>query len=116
MTLTRSAMKSRLDEQRDADREEGRAWRELCRFVNERDGYRCRCCQRHVVFSLKRQDARAEHHHVIPLSLGGPDTQQNVALICLKCHEDRHVKRTLHITGNANKKLTFEQDGKTWIG
>lgn len=108
------AGRTRLDDQRESDRAEERHWRDVCREVDQRDGYRCRACGCRLVQTLARVDNRLEHHHVIPLSLGGEDSVENVASLCLRCHEDRHVKRTLHIKGNANRPLQFEQNGRKW--
>lgn len=98
------------------DREADRNWLAVCRAVELRDGFRCRCCKGRVVKTIRLQGDRLEHHHVIPLSLGGPDTVENVAITCKNCHDDRHVSRVLHIKGNAEKRLTFEKDGDVWHG
>lgn len=91
-------------------------WRHVCRIVDKRDDYRCRACGRRVVQTLAVQHNRLERHHVIPRSLSGENRTSNVCLLCLDCHTDRHVTRTLTITGNANQRLSFEQGGKRWKG
>jgi hypothetical protein len=108
--------RSRLDEKREKARADARTWLDVCRAVNQRDGFTCRCCGRKCVQTLTVQENRLEHHHVLPKSMGGKDTTANVAILCLACHDVRHVKRTLHISGNADAVLTFEQNGMTWRG
>lgn len=49
-------------------------------------------------------DTRAERHHVIPRSLGGPDETWNLATVCVDCHDERHKKGTLKISGNADQR------------
>lgn len=103
--------------QRDKDdRAADRKWFDVCRLVELRDGFRCRCCKGKVVKTIRVQGDRMEHHHVIPKSLGGPDEVWNVAILCKNCHDDRHVTRELHITGRADQTLTFEKNGKVWHG
>jgi hypothetical protein len=108
--------RSRLDEKREKARAEARTWLDVCRAVNQRDGFTCRCCGRKCVQTLTRVDNRLEHHHVIPRSGGRDDRSSNVVSLCAACHDLRHVKRTLHISGNADAVLTFEQNGMTWRG
>ena len=82
-------------------REEEKAWR-LCKArVTRRDGKRCRVCGK----------GGAEHHHVIPKSLGGRDTDDNVALLCALCHRYRH-DALIRIAGNANGYLTVWYDAR----
>lgn len=115
-TLFKSDEPSRLQEKTARAREEERAWFALCRLVDARDGMKCRCCRRRLVQTLSLQPDRREHHHIVPVSLGGQDTKQNLITLCLGCHQDRHVRRTLSITGNAEQTVTFEQAGRIWHG
>ena len=117
-TFFKSDMKTRLDEATEAERAADRLWRDLCRYIDTRDSMRCRCCRRRVVKTLKKQADRLERHHVIPKSVGGPETRENLALLCNECHELRHVKRTLHISGSAEKRrgLRFELGKQVWRG
>ncbi|MGD0400389.1 MAG: HNH endonuclease [Syntrophobacteraceae bacterium] len=39
-----------------------------------------RCCWRQAI--------GVEVHHIVPESQGGPDTIDNVAPLCVKCHAD----------------------------
>ena len=49
----------------------------LNRLAKERDGWTCVCC------GLPAYEA----HHIEPFSLGGPDTLENLATLCAKCHD-----------------------------
>lgn len=115
-TFFKSDTPTRLNEKASKAKADDKHWREVCRVVDVRDGRYCRCCQRKVVKVLAAQPDRLEHHHVVPRSLGGEDTPANVAVVCLECHQRRHVTRELSITGNANGLLTFERKGLTWQG
>jgi 5-methylcytosine-specific restriction endonuclease McrA len=75
-------------------REEEKAWRACKARVTKRDGKRCRVCGK----------AGAEHHHVLPRSLGGRDIDSNVVLLCKLCHRYRH-DGLIRITGT----------GKGWL-
>jgi hypothetical protein len=91
-------------------------WREVKRIVDTRDSGRCRACGRRTRACMEIVADRREHHHVRPRRKGRLDETSEVAILCKSCHDDRHVTRTLHITGNADATLTFEKDGRTWNG
>lgn len=61
----------------------------LCFLVNLRDGLSCRHCG-------KRPDGPEnyhrgfEYHHRLPRSKGGPDTAENIILLCHDCHQQGH--------------------------
>lgn len=73
-------------------------------IVDRRDEGQCRACGRRCSTTATASEHRGEHHHVIPRSLGGGDTVENVALICVWCHDERHKKGTLRISGNAHER------------
>jgi 5-methylcytosine-specific restriction endonuclease McrA len=77
-------------------------YRRVCAEVDRRDGLRCRVCQSPTLFVC------AEHHHIVPRSLGGKHTTANIIRICMSCHHDITDKR-LRVTGNANERLTIER-------
>lgn len=54
--------------------------------VFERDGWRCR-----VPWCGRRTNLEA--HHVVPRSLGGQDTEENLVTVCHWCHVDRTENR-----------------------
>lgn len=86
--------------------------RAVYRRVDERDGYRCRCCGRPIA----RQGGllNGGHHHEIRYrSLGGPISTANCVLLASACHADVHAGRLI-ISGDADGVLTFERRGKAW--
>lgn len=80
-------------------------WRKVCRAVDARDKGECRACLCRTLPTLAAVPNRREHHHIIPRSRGGKDTTANVCILCLDCHTDVHVTRSLEISGNADKLL-----------
>ena len=66
---------------RHAQRDQARQLREARAFVKQRDGGRCRCCQR----------AGAEVHHLVYRSQRGEHDPTNLALLCKTCHQDIHA-------------------------
>jgi hypothetical protein len=42
---------------------------------------RCSCCRRY-------KGVKVEVHHIIPQSMGGPDTFENAIALCFDCHSD----------------------------
>lgn len=105
-TFWKSDMRTRVDVAIAQDAEDDKAWRDCCKIVDPRDGRACRCCGKRT-----NPDAtgllRGHRHHVIYRSAGGPDESWNVATLCASCHDEEHVKRTLHVEGNADIALTF---------
>jgi hypothetical protein len=73
-------------------------------IVDRRDEGQCRACGRRCSTTATSSDQRGEHHHIIPRSLGGQETPQNVALVCVWCHDERHKKGTLRISGDAHER------------
>ncbi len=73
-------------------------------IIDRRDEGQCRVCGRRCSTTAANSEQRAERHHIIARSLGGEDTPQNLALVCIWCHEERHKKGTLRITGNAHER------------
>ena len=56
----------------------GEAYRRLVNTIYERDGWRClKCRLRHALTP----------HHVIPRSQGGDDAADNLATLCVSCHD-----------------------------
>lgn len=115
VTFFKSDMQTRLDDRANRDLQFLKTWAALCAAVDRRDHYRCRACGVRVVRTMTVVENRLERHHVKPISLGGLDKTSNVATLCLRCHEDRHVRYALHITGNADKTLTMRRGGQKWL-
>jgi hypothetical protein len=101
----RAELKTRRDTQTAKERKTEKDRREAYRLVDIRDGRKCRACG-------SKQDL--EHHHIRGRQVKDAETTGNICLLCGDCHDLRHVKRTLVITGNANQLLTFELGGKVW--
>jgi 5-methylcytosine-specific restriction endonuclease McrA len=76
---------------------------EVCRAVDRRDQGRCRVCGKRCEIGSTFAN-RVERHHVIPRSLGGKDETGNLASLCVECHDDRHKRGTLRISGNADER------------
>ncbi|MDQ7982174.1 HNH endonuclease [Paraburkholderia sp. SARCC-3016] len=49
--------------------------------IRERDGYRCRCCNRAVRVG--------QIDHIVPLDKGGSNDDSNMQLLCDDCHVDK---------------------------
>jgi len=112
--LTRAAMTSRLDQKSKKARKTEQDRRAAYRLVDIRDGYRCRCCTVKVSAHSPDLTKRLEHHHIRGRFGKDAETTANIVTLCKTCHDLRHVKRTLVITGNADQLLTFSLGGKEW--
>lgn len=75
-------------------REDEAKWREVCRLVDERDGRRCRVCQRRVTKTLSLCAERAEHHHIHARSVE-PSLRFEPRNVILVCAAD-HLRLTRH--------------------
>lgn len=53
------------------------------RVVRQRDGFRCVVCGR----------IPCQYHHIISHAQDGPDTEHNLVLLCVRCHDDVTHKR-----------------------
>jgi 5-methylcytosine-specific restriction endonuclease McrA len=60
---------------------EPEAYRQHCREILERDGWRCQTCGR-------MEDLQV--HHIQPRSHLGDDTEVNLVTLCAKCHQEVH--------------------------
>lgn len=67
----------------------GRPWRRRRAFVLKRDGYVCRCeeCTR-----LGRLLPADEVDHIVPLSQGGTDDDDNLQAINRECHKAKTAR------------------------
>jgi 5-methylcytosine-specific restriction endonuclease McrA len=62
-------------------------YRELRMRILERDGWRCQQCGRRDQLQI---------HHMIRRSQSGADCEENLIVLCSKCH------RSLHLTSQAD--------------
>ena len=116
MTLLRSAMTSRHDAKLTKARKTQRDRLNAYWLVDVRDKGLCRACGKMTVSKSPDRSKRREHHHIRGRQVKDAETTANILTLCADCHDMRHVKRTLIITGNANQLVTFELDGKVWNG
>lgn len=54
--------------------------------VSHDAGRYCRCVSRHVPAVT-----HVHRHHILPLSWGGPDVEENIEWLCQTTHENVHV-------------------------
>lgn len=102
---SRAEMDTRHEAKTAKDRTKLKARREAYKLVDRRDKGLCRNCK-----------ARGEeHHHIRGRWVRDAESSGNIVLLCVPCHQLRHVKRTLTITGNADQVLTFAQGERVWF-
>lgn len=80
-----------------------RAWEAVKKVIAERDQYRCRLCGK----SCRYGDpitTRADAHHIIFASAGGPDASWNLLHFCRGCHDLCHKVKRFYLTGNADDR------------
>lgn len=102
---------SRVERKLAQQRQDDANWRAVCKQVDARDHRICRCCGKRT----NPDDIgllRGHRHHIVYLSAGGEDTTENVLTLCPKCHDEEHVKRTLHVVGNADTGVEFWRVGE----
>lgn len=88
---------SRLDAKRDKVAAKEANWREVSRQVDRRDNYRCRAC--HTACQPDAIDplGRGHRHHLTFRSKGGQDVASNLILLCARCHDAIHRKRSVRL-------------------
>lgn len=89
--------------------------RDVYAAVDRRENYRCRVFGTPADPRATDMLTRGHHHHIVFRSRGGNDTTDNLVLLSAEAHALVHARR-LWITGNANQRLTFEFNGRTWKG
>ncbi len=83
--------------------------------IEHRDAMLCRCCGKKVVRTLELRLDRLEHHHVNGRDVPDAEGTWNLACVCKECHDERHLKRTLRIAGDADGFLRMKQGDKAWL-
>lgn len=81
-----------------------RTWEAVKKFIAERDEFRCRVCGRSCRYGAPKLAERADPHHIILRSAGGPDESWNLIYLCRGCHDLVHKLRKLFLSGNADAK------------
>lgn len=72
---------TRLRARRPRLRLNSESYRRLCRWVLERDGWRCQCCGR---------PSELQVHHISPRGRLGDDAEDNLITLCHTCHQFHH--------------------------
>ena len=87
----------------EAKRAAERGWEAVKAFIAKRDKYRCRLCGKGCRYGDPIA-TRADAHHIIFKSAGGPDESWNLVYLCRGCHDLVHVVRRFFLSGNADEK------------
>lgn len=76
----------------------------------ERSGGRCLCCRRGGESYVDCLDA----HHIVPVYLGGEDSVDNTAILCITCHRMVHLYGTgdLHLDATLQKEYSELNDAE----
>lgn len=90
--------------------------RTVYRLVEQRDKLTCRACGWKVVKAAGLRLDGLEHHHIHDAGDRKIEATHAICVVCKGCHDERHVTRVLTISGNADKRLRFEKDGRVWHG
>lgn len=92
--IHRAARRSAVNRRKSAKRRGARIGPSFTtRQIAERDGWRCHLCRRRVPdrrYAARPMDATVDH--LVPISAGGPDTPENVALAHLVCNQRRSTR------------------------
>lgn len=80
-----------------------RAWEKLKSLIAVRDKYRCRLCGKSCRYG-DPIETRADAHHIIFASAGGPDATWNLIYLCRGCHDLIHVLKRFFLSGNADDR------------
>ena len=69
--------------------------------------YMCSCCGREVLIQTRK--IRLEIHHVVPISWGGMDRNENLVLVCSSCHHRIHRQLNNAIMEHTHPKVLESQ-------
>jgi 5-methylcytosine-specific restriction endonuclease McrA len=73
------------------------AYRQLCREVLERDGWRCQSCGRKENLQV---------HHIQPRGRLGDDAEENLITLCSSCHKSLHGATSERVSSRTDKSST----------
>lgn len=79
------------------------AWEKVKAFIAKRDGYCCRMCGKACRYG-DPIETRADAHHIILASQGGPDESWNLIYLCRRCHDLCHKVKRFWLSGNADDR------------
>lgn len=80
-----------------------RAWEAVKKAIAERDTFQCRMCGKACRYG-DPIETKADPHHIIFASAGGPDESWNLLYLCRRCHDLCHKARRFWLSGNADEK------------
>lgn len=80
-----------------------RAWGRVKWLIAARDGHQCRLCGKHCRYG-DPLPSRADAHHIVFASAGGPDESWNLLHLCRGCHDLIHIVRRFFLSGNADER------------
>lgn len=85
----------------------GYEWTKVRALVLRIDGYLCQPCER-----AGRPTPATEVDHIIPKSLGGDDSADNLEAICTDCHKDKTSREATESRGGTAKpRIRFDASG-----
>jgi len=87
--------------------------------VDARDGGRCRCCRGWVTeYGTRSMGSWRERHHINGRGKLHLEVAANIITLCKQCHDWRHVRRTLRMSGDANVigGVKFWTKEREWYG
>lgn len=79
------------------------AWEKVKAFIANREQFRCRVCGKKCRYGDPIA-TRADAHHIIFASAGGPDESWNLVYLCRGCHDLIHKLKKLFLSGNADER------------
>ena len=74
-------------------------WDSIRRSIYDRDNYRCQNCG---IRGGPHGNGELHAHHIVPLSRGGSDNQENLKTLCKECHKAVHGD-TIAPTGRSSR-------------
>lgn len=95
-----SVSMDRIEEKRAIER----AWEAVKAIVAKRDKFRCRMCGLACHYGHPDISKRADPHHIIFASAGGPDESWNLLYMCRSCHDLVHIVKRFFLSGNADDR------------
>jgi len=99
----------RVEDRTAKRRDVANAWLECRAFVDQRDRYRCRVCQRQTMRTLTLCAERAEHHHIVGRRIA-PQLRldvRNILHCCGGCHS-KLTRHELYVEGRAEDMFTSD--------
>jgi|GEM_PF-7123355 len=102
-TKEQQAGGSRIERKKQQRAQEAEQMRQTYRYVDRREGMRCRTTRVRVDPQAIASTAKGHHHHVTYRSQGGQHTPDNVILVSAWVHEQIHLGK-LRVTGDAEQR------------